>query len=727
MVRSFLPAFRFALLAATFLSAPAFAQDGEDASKQEAGSEAKDDTIVVYGSGIDRNNAATGLDLTPRETPQSLTIITREQIDDQAASTIADVLEYTTGLSVKRVDRGRNLLSARGFDITNFQLDGLPFATGNIGLEESSTVIYDRVEVVRGSVGLLQGAGEPSASINMVRRQANARELTGTMTLEAGSWDHFSATADISTPLTSDGSIRARFAAEVYRQDAFVDLESSKGFTLYGVIGADLGPGTRLRAGASYQRDERKGVMWAQLPYWYADGSVANWSRSRTTGAKWNEWDTVEKSAFLTIEQDLGESWQLKGDVSYFTQNEDSKLIWLWGNPDQATGLGMDVWPYWYLAKPKQWNLNLQLKGSYSLFGRQHELVVGAMYNHLKNGWTNRDPDPASVAPVGNFNDWDGSYPEPVWGERYRMSDFGTTKQSAIYGVTRFQLLDSLKLIVGGRLSNWIRDEELALYTPEAYKIKKKKVFTPYAGLIFDFNDSLSAYASYTSIFNPQTARDRNGRYLDPLEGNNYEAGLKADLMGGKLRVSAAIFRIEQNNFGVPDTEIDPDTGLPYVVPGTTDIAFRPADGTVSKGYELETQGELLPGWDLSMGWSHFKAKDADGIDVQAHQPRKVFRMATKYEFSGALDGFSVGGSARWESRPPQTAANPATGETERVGQKAYWLVNLMAAYDLSDRVSLQANVNNIFDKTYYNTNSWFGGYIYGEPRNFRMTLSYGF
>ncbi|UZW55894.1 TonB-dependent receptor plug domain-containing protein [Sphingobium sp. JS3065] len=184
-------------MAATFLSAPAFAQDGEDASKQEAGSEAKDDTIVVYGSGIDRNNAATGLDLTPRETPQSLTIITREQIDDQAASTIADVLEYTTGLSVKRVDRGRNLLSARGFDITNFQLDGLPFATGNIGLEESSTVIFDRVEVVRGSVGLLQGAGEPSASINMVRRQANARELTGTMTLEAGSWDHFSA------PLTS--------------------------------------------------------------------------------------------------------------------------------------------------------------------------------------------------------------------------------------------------------------------------------------------------------------------------------------------------------------------------------------------------------------------------------------------------------------------------------------------------------------------------------------------
>lgn len=716
MVRSVIPAFRFALLTASFLSAPAFAQESAE-NRNESGS--GDSTIIVYGSGTDRNAAATGLDLTPRETPQSLTIITREQIDDQAASTVADVLEYTTGLSVKRVDRGRNLLSARGFDITNFQLDGLPFATGNIGLEESSTVIYDRIEVIRGSVGLLQGAGEPSASIDMVRRQADARELTGTVTLEAASWDHFSATADVSTPLTGDGSVRVRFAAEVYQQDAFVDLESSKGFTLYGVIGADLGPNTRLRAGASYQKDERNGVMWAQLPYWYADGTVAKWSRSKTTGADWNAWDTAETSAFLTIEQDLATDWSLKGDVSYFQQTEDSKLIWLWGSPDQATGIGMNVWPYWYLTKPKQWNLNLQLKGHYSLFGRQHELVVGAMYNHLKTGWTNRDPDPATVAPVGDFNAWDGSYPEPTWGPRFRMSGIGTTKQTALYGVTRFQLLDPVKLIIGGRLSTWVRDEEEALYTAEPYRLKKKNVFTPYAGVIVDLNDFLSAYASYTSIFNPQTERDRNGRYLDPLEGANYEAGLKADLMNGRLRLSGAVFRIEQDNFAVPD--------IGYFVPGTTDVASKPAMGTVSKGYEFEMQGEGLPGWDISAGWSHFKATDADGHDVQAHQPRKVFRMATKYELGGALRGFSLGGSVRWESRPPQTAENPGTGETEKVGQKAYWLVNLMGAYDITEQLSLQINVNNVFDKRYYNTNSWFGGYIYGEPRNVRATLKYGF
>lgn len=725
MTRSFRPVFKFALLAASALSVPALAQEpaGERSDSDENGRQ--DDMIVVYGSGIDRNAAATGLDLTPRETPQSITIITREQIDDQAASTVADVLEYTTGLSVKRVDRGRNLLSARGFDITAFQLDGLPFATGNVGLEETSTAIYDRVEVIRGATGLLQGAGEPSASINMVRKKADAREFTGEVTLEGGSWNHVSGMVDIGAPLTADGSVRARFVAEAYSQDAFVDLESSKGLTLYGTIAADLGPGTRVSIGASYQRDQRDGVMWAQLPYWHADGTRADWSRKRTTGADWNEWDTTEKAAFVSIEQDLGGSWELRGDVSYFEQTEDSKLIWLSGSPDRATGLGMNVWPYWYLTKPQQWSANLQVKGDYQLFGRQHELVFGAMYSHQKGGWTNRDPDPASVAPVGDFNAWDGSYPEPVWGARYRMSGFGTTEQTAIYGVTRFRILDRLKLIAGGRLSSWIRDEEEALYTPAAYRIKHRNVFTPYAGLIVDLGDFLSAYASYTSIFNPQTARDRTGRYLDPLEGDNYEAGLKADLMNGRLRASAAVFRVEQSNFAVPD--IDPETGDPYFIPGTTDVASRAAKGVVSKGYELEMQGEPLPGWDISAGWSHFKAKDPDGADVQAHQPRRVFRMATKYEFGGALGGFSLGGSLRWESRPPQTAANPATGETEKVGQKAYALVSLMGAYDLTEALSLQVNVNNVFDKAYYNTNSWFGGFIYGEPRNVRVTLRYGF
>jgi len=700
------------LLALLMLPAAARAQEAAADDKVAV------DELLVYGRGAAKNATATGLDLSPRETPQSLSIITREQIQDQAASRVTDVLAYTTGVSVKAVDRGRNGLSARGFEITNFQLDGVPFATGNIGLEETSTAIYERVEVVRGATGLMQGAGEPSASINMVRKHATARELSGELTVEAGSWNRFSGTVDVSTPIARDGAVRGRFVAEAYKEDAFVDLESNKGFTLYGVIDADLGDDTRLSIGASHQRDERSGTLWGQLPYWYSDGSRTHWPRSQTSAAKWNQWDTTEQTAFVTLEHRLGERWSVRGDAAYHRQKEDSKLLWMWGNLDAKTGLGMSAWPYWYKTAPKQWNLNLTVKGAYDLFGREHELVLGAMYNRLSTGWTNQDPVSA-VPDSGDFRLWDGSYPEPVWGPRYDMSGIGTTTQGAVYGVTRMQLLDRLKLIAGARLSYWKRDEEVATYTPVAFTLKQSGVVTPYAGLLYDLTDTLSAYVSYTSIFNPQTYKDRNGRYLDPLEGDNYEAGLKADLMGGRLRASAAVFRIEQNNFPVADAG--------FFVPGTTDPAYRAAQGTVSKGYEAEVQGEVVRGWDVSVGWSQFSAKDGAGVDVQAHHPRRVFRLSTKYELPGALERVSVGGSLRWESRPPQTAVNPGTGKTEAVGQPAYLLVNLMGQYKVTDQTTVQLNVDNVFDKTYYSNNAWFAGFVYGEPRRARVTLRHAF
>ena len=112
---------------------------------------------------------------------------------------------------------------------------------------------------------------------------------------------------------------------------------------------------------------------------------------------------------------------------------------------------------------------------------------------------------------------------------------------------------------------------------------------------------------------------------------------------------------------------------------------------------------------------------------MQAHHPRRVLRLSTKYELPGALERFSVGGSLRWESRPPQTAVNPGTGVSEPVGQPAYVLVNLMGKFDVNDRTSVQLNVNNLFDETYYSNNVWFAGFVYGEPRNARVTLRYAF
>lgn len=661
---------------------------------------------------------ATGLSLSVRDTPQSVSVVTRQRIDDQAMTSVADALRNTIGVSVKPADRGRNSVSARGFDVNNFQFDGVPTATGNVGIETLNTAIYDRIEIVRGATGLLNGAGDPSAAVNLVRKHADSRVFTGELSAELGSWNQRTATVDLSTPLTANGAVRARFVASVSRQDAFIDLENTRNSVVYGVIDADLTPNTRLSLGASEQRDKRNGVLWASLPYWYADGTRTDSDRSKTTATKWNQWDTVDRTAFATLSHRLSNGWVLRGDLSTHRQHEDSKLLWIEERTDRVTGLGLLGTPYHYIAEPRQTNINVAATGPFSLLGREHELHVGVMRSTLKDGWSNRDPVGPSPVALPDFNQWDGSFPEPPMGDRY-LASAGKTTQSAVYGVARLQLADPLKLIVGARVSNWRRDEQAAVWTPAAYTIEHNGVVTPYAGLVYDVSPQVSAYASYTDIFKPQTSRDRNGDYLDPLEGKSYEAGLKGELLGGRLNASGAVFRTEQSNFTVVDTG--------FFVPGTTDPAFRTADGVVVKGYELELSGELAPGWDLAVGWTQFSAKDADGVDVAVDHSRRQLKVFSTYQLEGAWRGLSVGGGVSWEGDRPARATNPVTGLEEKVGQPAFAIAEVMARYVFSDQLSLQLNVFNLFDKKYRNGSWWGAPYTYGEPRRILVTGAYRF
>lgn len=663
----------------------------------------------------DATQSATGLMLSPRETPQSLTVITQERLKDQAMSSVSDALQSTPGVSFKATDRGRNSLSVRGFDIDAFQYDGVPVATGNVGGETGSTVIYERVEVVRGSTGLLSGAGNPSASINLVRKRANSKAFTGSVEATLGSWQHRGLTLDASTPLNQDGSIRARVVANTEQQDAFIDLENTKRTVLYGVIDADLTPRTRLSVGASEQRDKRNGVYWGGLTYWYADGSRAAWDRSKTTATRWNQWDTRQQTVFGTLSHQFDNLWRVSLDLTHYKQHEESLLLWVTGTPDRTTGLGLSAEPYHYQAEPTQNQVSLTASGPFRLWGREHELSVGVTASRATGGWDTASPI-GTAAPVGNFNNWDGSYAQQPMTALF-VGSRDTTTQSGAYAATRLQLTDPLKLILGARVSNWKQHNEVGAWTAEAFTIEHKNEITPYAGLVFDVTRELSLYASYTSIFKPQNERDRTGRYLDPLLGKSYEGGIKGEFLAGKLNASAAVFRIDQDNFAVDDPG--------YNVPGTNTPARRASKGVRSQGYELEISGELVPGVSLGGGWTQFSVRDAQGVDVALDHPRKLLKLFGKVAFNGRLQGLSVGAGVDWESAQMSTATNPVTQLSERVGQPAYAVASLMAKYDLSKQAFVQLNIDNLSDKKYYSS-SW-SGYTYGKPRGATLTAGYQF
>lgn len=671
----------------------------------------KTEGTASYTTG--RTKTATPLSLSPRDTPQSVSVVTQQRIEDQGLLTITDALNNATGVSVNQYETHRAQFNARGFDINALMIDGVPtsweqpWSSGEI---LTSLAIYDRVEVVRGATGLMTGAGNPSAAINLVRKRAASKELKGSVELGFGSWNERRLLADVAAPLNEAKTLRARVVGEHVARDSWVDNMENRSQTLYATLEADLTPNTLLSAGFSRQESESRGAMWGGLPVWYSDGTKANWGRSKTSAANWTRANPVYENAFVALEHRFANNWKVKASYNHGDREDDSYLLYLYGTPNRVTGLGMFAWPASYNVRTRQEDFGLQANGPFDFLGRTHELAVGYTYSHQRFNADSRTA--GAFGAVGDFNAWNGrSYPEPAWGP---LSFYGRseTTQEAIYAATRLNLADSLKLIAGVRLTQYEKSGREG--TGSQYLMKVENQLTPYAGVIYDLNENVSVYASYTDIFQPQQRRDLGGKYLEPILGKSTEAGVKGEFYDGRLNASFAVFQIKQENLAQ-------STGL--VIPGTTppETAYRASQGARSEGFEVELAGELSKGWNASAGYTQFKATDATGADVNSIYPRELFKVFTTYRLPGALSALSVGGGVNWQGKTYTVVGN------EKLEQKSYALVNLMARYDIGKQLSAQFNVNNLFDKTYYGMFDAFSQMTYGAPRSATVSLKYRF
>lgn len=663
-----------------------------------------------------KTKTATPLGLSLRDTPQSVSVVTRQRIEDQSMLTVTDAVNNVTGVSVNQYETNRGQFTARGFKINTLMIDGVPttweqpWSSGEI---LTSLAPYDRVEVVRGSTGLTTGAGDPSAAINLVRKRANSKTLQGTVEADVGSWNQRRVMGDLQAPLNEAQTVRGRVVAEHAEQDSWVDGLHNQSQTLYATLEADLGPHTLLSTGLTHQTNETDGPMWGGLPVWYSDGSRAHWDRSKTTAADWTRWDTDHDSYFVTLDHRFANDWKVKASYNQSDRQADSYLLYLMGAPNAGTGLGMFTWPGSYKVSTQQEDMALQASGPFQLLGRSHELALG--YTHSRQDFRARSRAAAGGS-APNFNTWDGSYAEPAWGPLSYYGN-GTVTQEAVYGAARLSLSDPLKLILGARWTNYERKGDDYQATP-AYKMKFEREFTLYAGIVYDLNDTYSAYASYTDIFQPQQKRDVDGNYLDPIVGTSTEVGVKGEFLEGRVNASAAVFRIQQDKLAQA-------TGS-FVTGTTAETAYRASEGATSEGFELDVSGELAPGWNASAGYSQFKAKDASGKDVNSIYPRKLLRLFTTYRLPGAWNALTLGGGVNWEGATYTNAQNPL-GVVQKIDQNSYALVNLMARYDFSPQLSAQLNVHNVFDKTYYGMFDVYSQFTYGAPRSATLSLKYKF
>lgn len=656
--------------------------------------------------------AATGLALSPRETPQSISVLTRQQMDDQNMHGIADALKHVTGISrATAPNDNRANYYARGFQITRFQYDGITTAanstTGNLGDNMATDLaFYDRVEVVRGSTGLLTGSGEPSASVNLVRKRAHSREFTGTASLGLGTWDDLRGMVDLSAPLVEDGRIRGRVVAMAQDRDSFVDLAGGDAKALFAVVEADLTANTTLSAGADHQQATQQSPSWGGLPLLFSDGTQTRWSRAQTNATPWAYRDTTNRSVFIDLEHRFANDWKIKASAVKRTTDSTAKLINWYGDLDRATGAGLSGWPYYSIGASEQTATSLQATGPFDLLGRQHEAVLGWTGSRYQSDIT--EGLQGSVPAIDDFYTYDGRIAEPDWGT---LKNWGTdrTRESGLYGALRLSLTDSVKLIVGGRQSRWKT-------TPHGGSRRSFDEWTPYAGLVFDLDDRHSLYASHTDVFQPQNYRNVQGTYLDPETGDTQEIGIKGEYFDGRLDASLALFTSQKDNVAVRD-------GL-NVVPGSGGAwAYVGEKGVKSDGFEAQLAGELVPGWNLSAGFARTLTRKRDGSVVDTARPANLFQLHTTWRLPGQWRQWTVGGGLNWQSRI-HALVNTAAGRIE-AGQKAYVITDLMLRYAFTPQWSAQLNVNNAFDKTYWASID--GSGYFGAPRNAVLTMHYRF
>lgn len=703
---------------------------------------------------ISAMTSVTGLDLSIRETPQSVSVLTRQQLDDLAVRDLDDALRNTTGITFTQLDVGaRTTYRARGFEISNYKVDGLALDASSSFSGQGASVnmdLYDHVEIVRGATGLLGGTGDPSATINLVRKRPG-RTFAASVGLRTGSWDAKHIDGDLNLPLNADGSVRARVVVSGGDTHTFRERESLRDLGVLTSIEADLGSRTTVGLGVQYERNRINGATWgANVPVWFADGTETNLSRSTNPAASWSYTKRENSTIFGSLTHRFDNRWKAEANVAH-TRSEAINNMGVakanlqngtWGGIWNQDGTGAYLNGIHSESEARRDNFSLTLSGPFQLLGREHELLVGLNGNRVRDtsytfSGVNGNCDIAGIPtfqsgrscqyrvslPIDDWRTWNGSYAD----FNTHRNDARTVTTTTNYGgylAGRFSLADPLTLILGVRGSQYktYADTYSLANVGTRGETNAHKVWTPYAGVVFDLDRQTSAYASFTEVFNPQTAKDVSGNFLEPVTGKSYEAGVKREMFNGALNGSLAFFSAVQNNVARTDgANTTPDGAQAYVANGT---------GVRSRGVDMELAGAINSQWNVYAGYTFLTVDNRE--TEERVDPRHVLRLQSTYRLSGALSRLTVGGGVSWQSH---TVSAPYPGrplggnkfDDSAIKVAGYTLFNLMARYQINDQLTATLSVHNLFDKTYYRQYGFYNGLIYGEPRRITLGLRASF
>ena len=695
------------------------------------------DEIVVNSTA--EGLVATRTETPLREIPQTIALISQEQMRQQNDTDLADVLKNAVGITVVQNNSLSDTFVSRGFTITTYHVDGgaalnsfgnLPiFGTPDLGE-------YDHVEVLRGSDALFGGVGNPGASLNLVRKRPLA-SYEAMFNASVGSWNNTRAEADVTGPLGFDGALRARLDVVFGDRDYFFKPASLERKKVFGVLEYDLTARTLLTVGGSYQWDNALPLIdgW---PF-YADGSDAHLPRSLALAFNWSRYDTQTREYYAQLQQGFGGEWKLRLNATSL----DTAASYGYGafdSPIDPITKALPVLPGAFFSPfpntQDQFAFDGILTGSFGLFGHRFEVAVGADYTHFR-GDVPLQPVFAFGSPVDNVFTYNpASYADPPVPNPEYLLSLATTNQSGEFASARAYLTDALSVVGGARLSSNRFTNNVygglggvtTLGFTEGAKDHNK--VTPFVGATYDLNAQYSLYASYADIYQSNNGfSEVGGAFVPPADGIDREVGLKGSWRNGALNGLLVLYDIEQRGLAVRDPSasfVDQQ--------GLSPCCFFPSGVNKSRGADAELNGELARGWLIGTGYTFNLNHALAGGELSSATPRHLFKLWSSWQLPGDFQRWTIGGSVQAQSSNFEAGSLCAqlnsfgnclvSQQYFREVQGSFALIDFRAGYQIDPHWRAAVSVNNVFDRVYYQTigipagDNW-----YGEPRGYVLRV----
>lgn len=729
------PSFKLTALATLLISTHAVAESDNLEQINVAGTNETTLTEDRQPLTVSAMKTTTGLTLSPKETPQSVSMVTKEHLNQRAIHNMEEALRTTTGITVIP-ESGIYRYQSRGFYIDQIEEDGIAStvrgSNANVYRDPQSMTdlaVYDHIEVVRGATGLTQANGEPGGTINAVRKRPTS-EFMANVNLQMDTRQKMRSVGDVSG--TIGPGVRGRLVSVLESDPTQRDLSHENNKRLiYGVMDAEIGSNSQLTLGALYQNThttpDNFGVPLS------TSGKDLGFNRDIYFGSNWNREKARKLNLFAEFETFLGDDWKITHKIDYTKSNTTNQFGYAlastsntykgfsYGDPLRTNNLQR------YDNEGDQITFQSNVTGKYSLFNRKHDLFFGYTFSREKNETRWRRVRDSTVYTLATFTrnsiaqpDWDTDYNDQTFYDR-------TIYTNAVSFGTRFNLSDDLHLLTGTRYTHWKRigntnydwwNNRVDTDSDEHSHLTRNR-FIPYVGLTYDIDRHNSLYVSYTSIFKPQSGLDADNKVLDPILGTNYEAGWKSDWFEGKLNTALALFQITQKNRPIWVDDNNYSAGGYY----------EPLGKVRSRGIDIEVSGNLTTDWQIALGYTFNRSKYLEtestryvsGENFSKHTPKHIFRLYTDYVLPFDDKKWSVGLGVSAQSRTESVYGVKYAG-------RAVWDTNVR--YQITRNVLLSVIGKNLTDKRYFEqsrTANYGINNFYGQERTFVFNLDWKF